>query len=51
MRSALIARNLLSGATADRIIEETRQEMQEAIRSAEAAPYPDPSELLTDVYS
>ncbi|MBM3140868.1 MAG: thiamine pyrophosphate-dependent dehydrogenase E1 component subunit alpha [Chloroflexi bacterium] len=51
LRGVLEQRAILSGESAERIHEEVRREVEGAIRFAEAAPYPDPSELLTDVYS
>jgi TPP-dependent pyruvate/acetoin dehydrogenase alpha subunit len=51
LQGVLAERAILSGESAERIRDEVRREIEEAIRFAEAAPYPDPSELLTDVYS
>jgi pyruvate dehydrogenase E1 component alpha subunit len=51
LRAVLQQRAILSGAGADRVLEEVRREVQEAIEFAEHSPYPDVSELLTDVYS
>jgi TPP-dependent pyruvate/acetoin dehydrogenase alpha subunit len=51
MRRVLEDRRLLSGEGADRIIEEVRRELEEAIAFAEASPFPDVSELLKDVYT
>ncbi len=47
----LAERRILSSDAADRIVEEVRREVQEAIEYAEASPYPDAADLLTDVYS
>ncbi|MDP6605949.1 MAG: thiamine pyrophosphate-dependent dehydrogenase E1 component subunit alpha [Dehalococcoidia bacterium] len=44
-------RAILSGESADRITEEVQREIEEAITFAEEAPYPELSELLTDIYS
>ena len=49
--SVLEERSILSGEASERIVEEVRREIEEAIREAEAAPYPDPAELLTDIYT
>jgi acetoin:2,6-dichlorophenolindophenol oxidoreductase subunit alpha len=51
LRGVLDQRAILSGDGADRIDEEVRAQVQEAIAFAEASPYPDRAELLTDVYS
>jgi pyruvate dehydrogenase E1 component alpha subunit len=47
----LTERRILSGDAGDRIVEEVRREVQEAIEFAEASPYPEPADLLKDVYS
>ena len=51
LRGVLEQRAILSGEGADRIQDDIRAEVEEAIKFAEESPYPDPSELLTDVYS
>jgi len=51
IRAVLAERAILSGEGADRVVEEVAREIEEAVRFAEASPYPDPSELLRDVYS
>ena len=51
MARVLAARSILSGEGVNRVIDEVRREIEEAIRFAEEAPYPDPAALLTDVYS
>ena len=51
LRGVLEQRAILSGDGADRLIEEVRQSVERAVEEADAAPYPEPSELLTDVYS
>jgi len=42
---------ILSGEGAERVTEEVRATVEEAIAFADAAPYPDPSVLLDDVYT
>jgi pyruvate dehydrogenase E1 component alpha subunit len=42
---------ILSGEGAERVTEEVRATVEEAIAFADAAPYPDPSVLLEDVYT
>ena len=51
VRAMLAERSILSAEGAERVVEEVKREIEEALRFAEASPYPDPSELLTDVYS
>ena len=51
LRGVLEQRAILSGDGADRLIEEVRQSVERAVEEADAAPYPELSELLTDVYS
>jgi pyruvate dehydrogenase E1 component alpha subunit len=51
LRGVLEQRAILSGEGVERVIEEVRETVEAAIAEADAAPYPDPSELLTDVYS
>jgi TPP-dependent pyruvate/acetoin dehydrogenase alpha subunit len=50
-RGALEEKGILSGDGAQRIVEEVRREIEEAIQFAEASPFPDASELLQDVYT
>jgi acetoin:2,6-dichlorophenolindophenol oxidoreductase subunit alpha len=47
----LVQRSILSGEGAERIADEVRATVEEAIVFADAAPYPDPGVLLTDVYT
>jgi TPP-dependent pyruvate/acetoin dehydrogenase alpha subunit len=49
--TVLEQQRVLTAEAAERIFEEVRAEMEEAIRFAEESPYPDLSEVLTDVYS
>ncbi len=51
LRDRLSAEGLVSSEGVERIFEEVRREIEEAIAFAEASPYPEPSELLTDIYS
>ncbi|MEX2229567.1 MAG: thiamine pyrophosphate-dependent dehydrogenase E1 component subunit alpha [Dehalococcoidia bacterium] len=51
LRGVLAQRAILSGENADRIDDEVRREIEEAIKFGEASPYPDVSQLLTDVYT
>ena len=51
LRAVLEQRAILSGGSAERIVEEVRRTIEEAIETAEAAPYPAPADLLTDVYT
>ena len=51
LRAVLEQRAILSGEVADLVVDEVRREVEEAVRFAEDAPYPQLSELLTDVYS
>jgi pyruvate dehydrogenase E1 component alpha subunit len=51
MRRVMEDIRLLSGDAADRVVEEVRREMDEAVEFAENSPFPDPSELLTDVFT
>ncbi len=51
IRAVLAERAVLSSEGAERVVEEVKREIEEALRFAEASPYPDPSELMTDVYS
>jgi TPP-dependent pyruvate/acetoin dehydrogenase alpha subunit len=51
LRSVLEERAILSGEGADRVIEEVQATIEEAVAFADAAPYPEASQLLTDVYS
>ncbi len=49
--SVLAQRAILTGAGAERVIGEARATVAEAIAFADAAPYPDEAQLLTDVYT
>ena len=52
MRRVLEDRRLLSGEGADRIVEEVRREIEDAVQFAENSPFPDPAtDLLTDVFT
>ena len=51
LAGVLQQRAILSGDGAERITEEVRATVEEAVAFADAAPYPDPAVLLTDVYS
>jgi pyruvate dehydrogenase E1 component alpha subunit len=51
MRAMLIEKAITTNESSERIVEEVRREIEEAIEFAEASPQPDPSELLTDVYT
>ncbi|MFD2469042.1 thiamine pyrophosphate-dependent dehydrogenase E1 component subunit alpha [Amycolatopsis silviterrae] len=46
-----VLRSRVDGAVAGRILEEVRDEVSAALRDAEAAPYPDPSVILKDVFA
>jgi len=50
-RAKLVERTILTNETAERIVEEVRREIEDAIAYAEASPYPDPADLLKDVYT
>jgi len=50
-RAKLAERAVLTNEGAERIVEEVRREIEEAIAYAEASPYPDPADLLKDVYT
>ncbi len=49
--AVLEERAILGGEGAERVTEEVRASVEEAIAFADAAPYPDPSQLLEDVYT
>ena len=51
LASVLEQQAILSGESAERITEEVRATVEEAIAFADAAPYPDVSVLLDDVYT
>ena len=51
LRAVLEQRAILSGTGADRVVDDVRREIEEAVRFAEASPEPDPADLLTDVYT
>ncbi len=44
-------RAITSNEGAERIVEEVRREIEDAIAFAEASPLPDPGDLLKDVYT
>jgi acetoin:2,6-dichlorophenolindophenol oxidoreductase subunit alpha len=50
-RKVLEERQIISGEGAGRIIEEVRREIEAAVEFAENSPFPDVSELLTDVFT
>lgn len=50
-RRLLEEKKLLSGEGAERIIEEVRREIEEAVQFAESSPFPDVADLLTDVFT
>lgn len=50
LQSFLYAHDLVTNEELDQIEEEVQQEVAEAVAFAESSPYPDPSELYTDVY-
>jgi TPP-dependent pyruvate/acetoin dehydrogenase alpha subunit len=50
-RAALEEQRVLFGPSAERIIEEVRREVEDAIAYAESSPYPEASDLLRDVYT
>lgn len=51
LREKMEERSILSAEAADQIIADAQAEIEAAIAFAQEQPYPDPSELLTDVYS
>jgi acetoin:2,6-dichlorophenolindophenol oxidoreductase subunit alpha len=51
LASLLEQEKVISGEGVERIFEEARREVEEAIEFAEASPYPDVGQLLADVYS
>ncbi len=51
LRERLAAEGLLSSETVERIFQEVRREIDEALAFAEQSPFPDPADLLTDVYT
>jgi TPP-dependent pyruvate/acetoin dehydrogenase alpha subunit len=51
MRALLIEKAITTGESSERIVEEVRREIEEAIEFAEASPQPDPADLLIDVYT
>ena len=52
MRKILEDKKLITSETAQRIVDEIRKEIEEAIAFADASPFPDPAtDLLTDVFT
>jgi pyruvate dehydrogenase E1 component alpha subunit len=51
MRAVLVQRAIATDGAADRIVEDVRREIEEAIAYAESSPMPDASDLLKDVYT
>lgn len=50
-RKKLVEMGVLTEKDADKIREEALEEMDKAVKFAEESPFPDPEELLTDVYA
>ncbi len=50
-RKTLDERGILTIDGSQRVIDEVRREIEEAIAHAEASPFPDPADLLKDVYT
>jgi pyruvate dehydrogenase E1 component alpha subunit len=51
-RAMLAERKILTNDNADKVVEEVRREIEEAIQFAESSPFPDPAtDLLKDVYT
>jgi len=50
-RAKLAEQGILTAEGAERVVEEVRREIEEAIAFAEASPFPDPADLLKDVYT
>jgi TPP-dependent pyruvate/acetoin dehydrogenase alpha subunit len=51
MRAVLIEKAITTKESSERIVEEVRREIEEAIEFAENSPQPDPADLLADVYT
>jgi pyruvate dehydrogenase E1 component alpha subunit len=51
LRGVLVQKSILTGDSAERIVEEVRKEIEEAVAFAESSPMPDPADLLKDVYT
>ena len=51
LRAAMIEKAITTNESSERIIEEVRREIEEAIEFAENSPLPDPADLLTDVFT
>jgi pyruvate dehydrogenase E1 component alpha subunit len=51
LRGVLVQKAILTGESAERIVEEVRREIEEAIEFAESSPQPDTADLLKDVYT
>ena len=51
-RAMLAERSILTAESAERVVEEVRREIEEAVKFAEGSPFPDPAtDLLKDVYT
>ena len=51
-RAMLAERSILTAESAERVVEEVRREIDEAVKFAEESPFPDPAtDLLKDVYT
>ena len=50
-RAKLAEQGILTAEGAERVVEEVRREIEEAIAFAEASPFPDAADLLKDVYT
>jgi acetoin:2,6-dichlorophenolindophenol oxidoreductase subunit alpha len=51
LRAVMIEKAITTNESSERIIEEVRREIEEAIEFAENSPLPDPADLLTDVFT
>ena len=51
MRAVLCSARLMSAEGTERIVEEVRREIDDAIEYAESSPLPDVADLLKDVYT
>jgi len=50
-QAKLEAAGIISTEGAERMLTEVRREIEEAVAYAEASPYPEPSDLLKDIYT